>query len=128
MATQLPPLAELVRHKHDHDNVSYRQMSDVARRAGHTISHSQLQAYATDGVRKAPSTEQLEAIAAALSLPYQRVRAAMTEQFYGYVPREMAVAPGSKISAAVPPDLSPAEEDELARMVRAWVSARRDER
>lgn len=124
--TQLPPLAALVKSKHD-EGRSYRDMSEAARRAGYTISHSQMQAYATDIVRKAPSSEQLEAIAAALSVSVEKVRSAMIQQFYGYVPRDLANVRESRVVAAVPPDLSPEEEQELARLVAAWAAARRQD-
>ena len=82
---------------------------------------------AQDAVRKAPSPEQLAAIAAALQVPFGQVRAAMMEQFYGYVPMSMTPDPGDtgiQIGAAIPPDLDDDEKAELARMIRAWVAAR----
>lgn len=124
MVTELPPLAALVKEKHDAGR-SYREMAAAAQRAGYDVSHSQMQAYATNQVRKAPSNDQLEALAAALSVSVDRVRTAMMQQFYGYVPKELAVIRESPVSAAVPPDLSPDEEQELARLVAAWVEARR---
>ena len=123
----LPALAAMVRHRHDQGR-SYRDMSEAARKAGKTISHAQLQAYATNIVRKAPSTDQLEALAAALDTTLEKVRVAMIQQYYGYVPRSVAPddAGTSELFAAVPPDLSPDEERELARLVTAWVSTRQN--
>ena len=120
------PLAALVRSRHEAGR-SYRDMAEAARRAGHTISHSQLQAYATDMVRKAPTNEQLAALAAAIGVTFARARAAMMEQFYGYVPRGMEAddpaLPGARIGAAIPPDLSPEQEQQLLRMVQAWIAS-----
>lgn len=124
VATQLPPLADMVRRKHDEEHVSYREMADNSRRAGHFISHSQLAAYAADGVRKAPSSEQMVALASALGVSYEKVRAAMIEQYFGYVPRDLIETHGTTVTAAVPPDLTEAEERELRRLVEAWVAAR----
>lgn len=124
VTTELPPLAALVKSRHE-EGRSYREMSENARRKGYAISHSQLQAYATDVVRKAPSTEQLQALSAALDIGFEKVRAASIEQYYGYVPREFGGMGGSMVTAAVPPDLTPAEERELARLVEAWAAARR---
>ena len=64
-AEKARPLAELVRSRHAAGR-SYRDMSEAAKRAGYTISHSQLQAFATDMVRKAPDNKQLAALAAEL--------------------------------------------------------------
>lgn len=82
------PLADLVRRRHA--TRSYRDMSETARKAGHTISHSQLQAIAQDAISKPPLPEQVAAIAAAIDLPYEHVRAATLQQFYGHVPAGMA--------------------------------------
>lgn len=121
------PLAALVRNRHD-EGRSYRDMSAAAKRAGFDISHSQLQAFAQDMVRKAPSNEQLQAIAAAVGVSFERARAAMMQQFYGYVPRGMEAddpaLPGARIGAAIPPDLSPEQEQQLLRMVQAWIAGR----
>lgn len=118
------PLAGLVRQRND-EGWSYREMEKRANRAGHSISHSQLADYASDAVRKVPNREQIEALAAALDLGYETVRAAVFAQYYGYVPRELSSRKTSRVAAAVPSDLSPEEEGELVRMVEAWLSARR---
>lgn len=123
------PLAALVRRRHDGGR-SYRDMSETARKAGHTISHSQLQAYAQDAVRKAPGPEQMAALASALDVPFEQVRAAAMDQFYGYVPASMLPPAGLedstvvRIGAAIPSDLSDDEVAELHRLIRAWVAAR----
>ena len=127
-AEKARPLAELVRSRHAAGR-SYRDMSEAAKRAGYTISHSQLQAFATDMVRKAPDNKQLAALAAAVGVTFEQARAAMMQQYYGYVPRGMEAAdpapPGARIGAAIPPDLSPEEEEHLLRMVRAWIASQR---
>lgn len=124
---ELPPLAALVRARHD-EGYSYREMAEAARRSGRLISHSQLASYATDGVRKAPTTEQMQGLAAALGLAYEKIYAAVIEQYYGYVPQNLGTSGGSDITAAIPYDLTEDEERELARMIRAWVAARRADR
>ena len=120
------PLAELVRSRHAAGR-SYRDMSEAAKRAGYTISHSQLQAFATDMVRKAPDNKQLAALAAAVGVTFEQARAAMMQQYYGYVPRGMEAddpaLPGARIGAAIPPDLSPEQEQQLLRMVQAWIAS-----
>ena len=122
------PLADLVRSRHEAGR-SYRDMSETAKRAGYTISHSQLQAFATDMVRKAPDNKQLAALAAAVGVTFEQARAAMMQQYYGYVPRGMEAddpaLPGARIGAVVPPDLSPEEEENLLRMVQAWIASQR---
>lgn len=125
MVLERRQLADLVLHAQE-QGTSYREMEARARRAGFVISHSQLADYAKNTVQKPPLDDQLQAIAAALDLGFETVRAAMFEQFYGYVPRELTKAKGSRISAAVPPDLTPEEERELIRMIRAWAAASRD--
>jgi transcriptional regulator with XRE-family HTH domain len=122
---QTTTLADLVRQRQD-EGWSYREMERRARERGHRISHAQLAAYAEDAVRKVPSREQVEAIAAALDLGIDAVRAAVMQQYWGYVPRELKQrGKGSRVAAAVPPDLSTDEEAELVRMMEAWLVARR---
>lgn len=116
-------LAELVVERRD-AGYSYREMERRARERGYSISHSSLADYANGSVRKMPDKEQIEALAAALDVGLDAVRAAAMQQYWGYIPRELRNRKPSRISAAIPPDLSPEEEAELARMIRAWVSAR----
>lgn len=123
---ELPPLAALVREKHDR-GFSYREMSEAARRAGRLVSHSQLAAYASDGVRKAPTPEQMQGIAAALGVSFEKVYAAAIEQYYGYTPTSFGNAGGRDVTAAIPFDLTPEEERELGRVIRTWVAMRRSE-
>lgn len=120
----LRPLAQLVTDKHD-EGQSFHEMSRQAQRAGRSISHSQLASYAKDEVAKMPSREQMEAIAAALQLSFEEVAGAAFMQYHGYLPQSLGDNRGNAVSAAVPYDLSPDEEEELARLVRAWVAARR---
>jgi transcriptional regulator with XRE-family HTH domain len=102
-------------------------MSDRAHRAGKSISHSQLADYAAGHVRKAPDVEQMEALAAALGVGFESVRAAVFEQYYGYVPRELQrTAKLGRVVAAIPADLDPDQEEELLRMIEAWLSVRRN--
>lgn len=117
------PLAALVRQAHD-TGLSYREMADRARRAGHDISHTQLADYAGGKVMKAPSEKMLRAIAAAIDAAYGDVRAAMMEQFYGYTPRELRNRSSSRLTAVVPENLDPAEEAELVRVIETWLSLR----
>lgn len=121
--TKERPLASLVRRVHE-QGLSYREMAARAQRAGHTISHSQLALYAGDGVAKAPTDSQVHALAAALDMGYEQVRAAVFSQFYGYVPRDLNSRKGSRLAAALPPDLSPEEEDRLAQVVELWLRDR----
>lgn len=124
MTSELP-LSDLVSRTHA-DGLSYREMEARARRSGHVISHSQLQAYATGTTRKMPTVDQMRALAAAMDVGYETVRAAAFEQYYNYRPREMSHRSDSRVGAAIPPDLTAEEERELIRMVKAWASARRD--
>lgn len=118
-------LSELVRRRRD-EGWSLREMERRAQARGHRISHAQLADYAAGVVRRMPTLEGLEAIAAALDVGVEDVRAASMKEFWGYVPRELKHrGRGSRVTAAMPPDLSPEEEDELLRMIEAWVAARR---
>lgn len=123
---ELPPLAAMVRERHEAGH-SYREMAEASRRAGHFISHSQIAAYATDGVRKAPTPEALQALAAALGTSFARVYSAAIEQYYGYVPSSVGPADTGEVGAAIPYDLTEDEKAELTRMIRAWVVARRED-
>lgn len=119
------PLADLIRQRQE--RWSYREMSERARRAGKSISHSQLADYAADVVRKAPDIEQMEAIAVAVDMGFEEIRGAVFEQFFGYIPRELKrPAKMSKIMTAIPSNLSPEEEAQLLRMVEAWLASRQD--
>lgn len=124
MVERETPLADLVRRVHD-QGVSYYDMARRAAQAGHTISHAQLQALAKGQVAKAPSIPQMQAIAAALDLGYEQVRAAMFQQFFGYVPRELTRRRGERIVAATPPDLTDDEERQLAEVVAFWIEQQR---
>lgn len=127
MTSELPPLASLV-SRANVAGLSFREMERRAQQHGHSISHSQLAAYAENSVKKAPDVKQMEAIASALDLGYEVVRAAAFEQYYGYVPREVVRrSDASRVAAAIPPNLPPEEEAELLRMIRAWVAARDEE-
>ncbi len=122
------PLAEMVRRRHQ-EGRSYREMERGAKRAGYSISHTQLADYANDTVKKMPEPGQILAIACALGLPFVQVRVAAVDQFLGFVPKEWELAvehagPAIRIGAAIPPDLSEPEEAELKRMIKAWVAAR----
>lgn len=125
MTEHKPALRDLVREAYSAAG-SYNEMERRARRAGHEISHTYLQWLARGEVKKAPDIEQMRAIAAAIDKGYETVRSAMFEQWYGYVPRELARREGSRITAAIPPSLSPEEERELLRMIRAWVASQED--
>lgn len=120
-------LAALIQECHD-KGYSFRTMSDRATRAGHPISHAQLADYAKGRVAKVPDREQIEAIAVATDNGVETVRRAAMRQYWGYEPRELRLARGraSRAAAAVPPNLSPEAEEELARMIQAWVAARRE--
>ena len=118
--TRERPLADLVRRVHE-DGLSFREMAARAHRAGHSISHSQLALYASDGVAKAPTDAQIHALAAALDMGYTQVREAMMQQFYGYTPRELKNMGGSRVAAQIPPDLSPEQEKALGDLVEAWL-------
>lgn len=125
MKPEHTPLADMIRERQE--RWSYREMSERARRAGKSISHSQLADYAAGSVRKAPTVEQMEAIAVGIDAGFEEVRAAMFDQFFGYIPRELKrPAKMSKIVAAIPANLSPDEEAQLLRMVEAWLASRQD--
>ena len=116
-------LAELVVERRD-AGYSYREMERRARERGHKISHSSLADYANGAVAKMPDKDQIEALAAALDVGLDAVRAAAMQQYWGYVPRELRNRKPSRVAAAIPPDLSPQEEAELARMIQAWLATR----
>jgi transcriptional regulator with XRE-family HTH domain len=117
-------LAELVIERRD-AGYSYREMERRARERGYSISHSSLADYANGSVRKMPDKEQIEALAAALDVGLDAVRAAAVLQYWGYVPREVRNRKGSQVTAAIPPDLSSEEEAQLIRMIQAWAASRR---
>lgn len=115
-------LSELVEHAREGGRVSYRDMSARADRAGYRISHSQLAEYAAGTVRKAPDQTMIDALAAALGVPRERVQASVFEQWYGYTPRGMPAGGG----VLLPVDVTEDEREELERLVAAWLAARRD--
>ncbi|HET7357111.1 MAG TPA: hypothetical protein VFJ09_10605 [Nocardioidaceae bacterium] len=118
-------LAELVRERHD-AGYSFREMERRARERGHKISHSSLADYANGSVEKMPDRDQIEALAAALDVGLDAVRAAAMQQYWGYVPRELRNrGKQSRIGAAIPADLSPEDEEQLLRMIQAWVASRK---
>lgn len=118
-------LSALVKRRRD-EGWSFREMERRAEQRGHKISHSQLADYAAGTVRRMPTTEGLEALAAALDVGVEDVRAASMLEFWGYVPRELKHrGRGSRIMAALPTDLAPEEEEELRRLINAWAAARR---
>ena len=104
------------------EGVSYREMARRAADRGLPMSHATFSDLGTGMVAKAPTDQQLRAIAAGTGRPYADVRAAMFAQFYGYVPREHWAADGGR--AFLPADLSDEEVEEAQRMIRAWVAAR----
>lgn len=124
-AEALPPLSALVASKHDPKENTYREMERVAKKRGYEISHAYLTTLARGETKKAPLDPQVHAIAAAIDEPYEVVRAAMMQQFWGFVPEELAKVATSSVGAWVPPDLTPEERNELRRLVTAWVAARR---
>lgn len=124
MTVEQTTLADLVNQRHQ-EGWSFREMEKRARDRGHTISHAQLADYAKGVVKKMPDREQVEALSAALDVGLDVVRAAAMQQYWGYVPRELRSRKSSRLSAAVPPDLSSEEEEQLVRMVEAWLASRR---
>ena len=120
--TNAGPLVELVRCEKNR-GTSYREMSLRAERAGHEISHQQLQAYGAGHVRKAPSQRQIEAIAAAIASTPQAVRDAVFEQFYGYVTDSRRGPVAGEWTLDVPGDLAQEKRSELERLVAAWLRA-----
>jgi hypothetical protein len=119
-----PTLQQLIQECRD-GGWSYRGMSERATRAGHPISHAHIADYAKGTVRKMPSQEELLALAAALDTGVETVRRAAMQEWWGYVPRELSRnSRASRVLAAVPPNLTPEEEQELARLVQAWAAAR----
>lgn len=120
-------LSTLVRRRRD-EGWSFREMERRAEQRGHRISHSQLADYAAGTVRRMPTTEGLEALAAALDVGVEDVRAASMLEFWGYVPRELKMrGRASRVSAAMPPDLTPDEEEQIVRMVKAWLASQRND-
>jgi hypothetical protein len=77
-------LTSLINDVQQSKGLTYRDMETRAEAAGHFISRQQLQNHATGGVRNAPRTEQVLALAAALGVPFEQVRDAVFRQFYGY--------------------------------------------
>lgn len=119
-------LSELVRRRRD-EGWSLREMERRAEQRGHRISHSQLADYAAGTVRRMPTSEGVEALAVALDVGIEDIQAASCKEFWGYIPRALRYRGGgnSRLAAAVPPNLSAEEEEELARLIQAWASARR---
>jgi transcriptional regulator with XRE-family HTH domain len=124
MATEQPTLADLVTRRVD-EGWTFREMARRAKERGHDISHSHLAEHAKGLVAKMPDRAQVEALAAALDVGIDDVRAAAMQQYWEYVPRELRVRRPSRVTAALPPDLTEEEEAEIARMVEAWLAARR---
>jgi transcriptional regulator with XRE-family HTH domain len=102
-------------------------MAERAGRAGHPISHSHIADYAKGTVKKMPSREDLQALAAALDTGVERVRRAALWEWWEYVPREMTRnAKGARIVAAVPPGLTTEQEQALTRLIQAWAATREE--
>jgi hypothetical protein len=122
--TEQITLAELVTKRVD-EGWTFREMSRRAKERGYDVSHSHLAEHAKGLVAKVPDRTQVEALAAALDVGIDDVRAAAMQQYWGYVPRELRTRKPSRVTAALPADLTAEEEDEIARMVEAWLAARR---
>jgi len=112
-------LADLVRAVQE-SGVSYREMMRRAEKHGHSISHSQLSAYANNEVRKTPSEAQIAAIAAATGRSVTAVRDAVMEQYLDYTAQSV----GQGLTVTLPRDVSDDERDEVQRLVDAWLAAR----
>lgn len=76
-------LSLLVQDIKDESGLSYRELAARARDKGYDISHSQLQAYASDSVTSLPTRSQVDALAAALDVAVREVLVAALAQFYG---------------------------------------------
>lgn len=110
-------LAKLIQGRKDLGE-SLRYMSTRAKKAGHQISHAHIADLMNGDVARAPLPEDIMAIAAALDCSYEQVRQAVIHDWYGY---DELRAPD--FDALIAP-LDGADRDELARMIRAWVSAK----
>ena len=86
VSRQSKALSRLIADAREDRRLSYREMQERAEAAGHYISFQQLQMLAKGVVRKAPGTDQVAAIAAAIGEPIEVVRDAVFEQYYGYTP------------------------------------------
>lgn len=122
--TNEPALAALVKQRHD-EGWSFREMEKRAAERGYSISHASLADHAKGVVRKMPDRDQIEALAAALDVGIDAVRAAAMKQYWGYTPRELTNRKASRLFAAVPADTTPDEEAELKRMIEVWAATRR---
>lgn len=119
------PLPGLLRKAREEGGDTYREIAARADSAGHDgLSFQQVQSYAADQVRKVPTRAQMEALAAGLGVDFDTVLEACLEQWYNYVPPELTGA-GERIGRLIPDDLSTEDEQELRRMVQAWIAAKR---
>jgi len=98
---------------------SLRDIEKRATSAGHRLSYSQVHAYSQGIAAKAPSREQIEALAAALPASEVEVRRAVFIDWYGYDPIENAA---DHYLIAVPADLPDDRKREIDQMVQAWLA------
>ncbi|MET9952359.1 hypothetical protein ABZ135_12530 [Streptomyces sp. NPDC006339] len=82
-------LSRMVRDVNDR-GVSYKEMEDRARAAGHSVSKPYLQKIATNTAVKTPGPERLEAIAAAIGRPVSVVKRAAAIQYLDYEATELS--------------------------------------
>lgn len=100
---------------------STRTIAIRAREAGHQLSHGYINELHRDLVKKAPDASAIEALAAGLGYDFAEVRRAVFMDWYGYEPIETA---GMAVIAEA--DLTLEEREELDRMIKAWLSLRRE--
>ena len=82
-------LSRLVREVND-AGISYQQMADRARAAGHALSKPYFQKMATNAVTAAPTPDRLRALAAGLGKPLPVVQRAAAVQYLEYQATELA--------------------------------------
>lgn len=125
LVTQSDRLSELVREANDR-GLSYRAMAHRAEKAGYKISSAYLNNLASNPPAKAPTAQDILAIAAALGRNPVIIRLAVAEQWLELMPEDVSrEANQLGIIAPIPPDLPEDERAELSRLIEAWVEARK---
>jgi transcriptional regulator with XRE-family HTH domain len=110
-------LAALIQAKRDRGD-SYRDIARRAQAAGYDISHSYVDTIHKGTVQRAPKDNYIEALAAGLEIPVERVRRAMTLDYFGYDPGE-----GTEV---LPDDIQDLLDSIRARLLRAPTAEARE--
>ena len=122
----MPTIRELIEQRRAFTNLSYREMSERAERAGLHIKYQTIQTLATETPKQWPKqAETIQALAEALDVPEQLVVLAFAASFGLDVRLER-----SRLASLLPSDTSALPgtvQDAIAQVVKALVATRAEE-